>query len=312
MKNEKILLKEDFIENALMIAGFIPVIGEIADIILIIRYLFQGKYLYAGLMLIALIPTVGDFIAKPFIYFLKGRKVTNLALKNSDELLKYLEKTPEAKKMYMKFGNHINNPLIGKTINQIEKVPTIGGKIAGGMRKSIKEHANVLERIFKRPIDISKSIGAEIKTNKASLLKTVAGKGPVAMGIKNHFRGERLAKYIEKNGREPSNWLSNWWNVVYKGRRDRKAYVKKFIMANNLLRFFNLPSFSDFEKKFETDADFRTQLANNPKFTDMIGEYTDSSDLDIINSQSIKQPEKSGGFGRFLGLGFLKNIAQSL
>jgi hypothetical protein len=71
MKNEKILINEDFIENALMVVGFVPVIGEIADIILIIRYLLQGKYLYAGLMLIALIPTVGDIIAKPFIYLLK-------------------------------------------------------------------------------------------------------------------------------------------------------------------------------------------------------------------------------------------------
>ena len=61
------LLNEDAWENALMVAGFIPVIGEIADWILIMKYVREKQYLYAGLMLIALIPTVGDFIAKPFI-----------------------------------------------------------------------------------------------------------------------------------------------------------------------------------------------------------------------------------------------------
>jgi len=39
--NEKQLLKEDWIENSLMIAGFVPVIGEVADIVLIIMYCYR-------------------------------------------------------------------------------------------------------------------------------------------------------------------------------------------------------------------------------------------------------------------------------
>lgn len=312
MKKDKVLINEDFIENTLMVTGFIPVIGEIADIILIIRYLIQGKYLYAGLMLIALIPTVGDIIAKPFIYLLKGRRATSLALKNSDELLKYLEKNPEAKKMYMRLANHIDSPLIGKTINQIEKVPGIGGKAAEGMRESIRQHASVLGRIFNKPINIGKSIGKEIQTNKGSLLKTVTGRGPVAMGIKKHFRGQRLAQYLEKNGKVPSNWLSNWWNIVYKASRDRKAYVRKFIMANNLLDMFGIPSITTFEERFENDEDFRNQLAENPQFSNLVGEMTTEQELAMLNSDGESTGSKMGGFGQFFGLEFVKNLAQSL
>ncbi len=47
-------------ENVLLAAGFVPVIGEIADIISIIRYIMRGERLKAALMLVALIPTVGD------------------------------------------------------------------------------------------------------------------------------------------------------------------------------------------------------------------------------------------------------------
>jgi hypothetical protein len=263
-------------------------------------------------MLVALIPTVGDIIAKPFIYLLKGRKATSLALRSSDDLLKYLERNPEAKKMYMRLANHINSPLIGKTINQVEKVPGIGGKAAEGMRESIKQHAGVLGKIFGKPINIGKSIGKELETNAGSFLKTVRGGGPVAMGIKKHFRGERLAKYLEKNGKVPSNWLSYWWNIVYKGSRDRKAYIRKFIMANNLLDVFGIPSLTAFEERFENDADFRTELAQNSAWTGLVGDMTNEEELSMIGSKAVGVSDKMGGFGKFFGLQFVKNLAQSL
>ena len=65
-------LDESFFENALMIAGFVPVIGEIADVILIIKFLREKRYIEAGLMLFALIPTVGDFLIKPLLKMGKG------------------------------------------------------------------------------------------------------------------------------------------------------------------------------------------------------------------------------------------------
>lgn len=311
---EKQLLTEDFWENILMAAGFVPVIGEIADIILICKYIYEKKYLYAGLMLIALIPTVGDIIAKPFIYVLKSRRVTNVALKNSDELFEFLAKNPQAKKLYTRLENHINSPLIGKTINSLEKVPGIGQTTASGLRASITEHANVLQRILKKPIDISKSIGREISTNQGGVLKQLVGKGPVAQGIKKHFQGERLVRYIEKTGKVPSNWLSNWYNIVYKGSRDRKKYVRKFIMANNILHMFGLPSITAFEEKFENDSKFREALAKNKLFSNLVGETTTEEQLNAINNASKSSGKDSGlsAISTALSLGFLKKIAQQM
>jgi hypothetical protein len=54
-------------ENALLIAGFIPGIGEFADLALIVKWAHEKRYIEAGLMLFALIPTVGDIIVKPLI-----------------------------------------------------------------------------------------------------------------------------------------------------------------------------------------------------------------------------------------------------
>jgi hypothetical protein len=87
----RVLLKEDALENALMVAGFVPVIGEVADIALILLYISRKEYLYAGLMLIALIPFVGDWVAKPFIRLLKGSGAAGrVSLKGSDDMVKFL------------------------------------------------------------------------------------------------------------------------------------------------------------------------------------------------------------------------------
>jgi len=113
---QKKLLNEDGWENALMVAGFIPVIGEVADIALICLYLYRKEYLYAGLMLIALIPTVGDFIAKPFITLLKGYgAVGKTALKSADDMAKFLMENPKAKANFLKMSEHFDNRLIQET-----------------------------------------------------------------------------------------------------------------------------------------------------------------------------------------------------
>ena len=80
------------VENILMTLGYFPIIGEFADILLIIHYLRKGENLYAALMLIALIPTVGDILVKPFIKTLQVGKIT---LKNTNNLLEVLNKNPK-------------------------------------------------------------------------------------------------------------------------------------------------------------------------------------------------------------------------
>lgn len=305
----KQLLNEDKWENALMIAGFVPVVGEIADIALIITYVIRKQYLYAGLMLIALIPTVGDFIAKPIINLLKS-PLAKGALKNADNLVAYAAKNPEFAKKYVQIGKYLNSAPVTGTIKNLEKVPVVGSKVASGLRHSVSEHASAIGRILQRPAGLAKQVGSEIsKKGAPGFLKTITGGGPVASGLKNYFKGEKLAKYVAKNGMEPGNWLSRWWNITRPARSARRNFFKSFIVSNNLLDYFGLPSIGAFEEKFENNAEFRKQVAEVPGFEQVVEQSTTPEQFAQINQNQLPQQQSTNMGGEY-GLSFLKLMAQ--
>lgn len=292
------LLKEDWIENLLMVGGFVPVIGEVFDIILILRYCYKKEYLYAGLMLIALIPTVGDFIAKPIIRLLKGAGgVGKLALKNTDEMVKFANSNPAFKKQYLKLGEELDNPLVKKTIDGVSGVST---KLGNELQKSITHHKTVIGKLLSRPVGIVKSVGKEVSAG-----------GKFSGGFKKFFQDEKLAQYVAKKGMKPQTWISNWYNVVYKGRLSRRNFIKNFIITNNILDSVGLPSFESFEDKMENDADFRTKMANNPAFSNMVNQTTNSEDLASIEGGGVSQSKRSG-VGDAMSLAFIKMLAKGI
>lgn len=308
----KQVLNEDFIENALMIGGFIPVIGEVFDIILIIRYIYKKEYLYAGLMLIALIPTVGDFIAKPIIRLLKGYGAAGkVALKSADDMVRFAKTNPQFAKEYVKLGQHLGNPLVNKTIKQLDNIPVVGSKAANGLSKSIAEHKTAIQKIGEtisktKPVQMGKTIGKEISAGKS-----------FSSGYKKFFQDEKLAQYVTKRGHEPKTWLSNWWNVVMPARKGRRNMVKYFVMSNNLLDMFGLPSFEAFSTKFQNDEKFREQLANDPRFSQLVNQTTTPQELSQIeNMMSQSAPDAGSGqtsvLSNAMGLNMLKMLAQSV
>jgi hypothetical protein len=295
---ENQLLNEDWIENVLMVAGFVPVIGEVADIILILRYCYKKEYLYAGLMLIALIPTVGDFIAKPLIRLLKGAGgVGKLALKNTDEMIKFANSNPAFKKQYLKLGQELDNPMVRKTIDGVSGIST---RLGTELQKSVAQHKTVIGKLLSRPVGIVKSVGKEVSAG-----------GKFSTGFKNFFRNEKLAEYVAKKGMEPQTWLSKWYNVVYKGRQARRNFIKNFIMSNKILDMIGLPSFEAFEDKMENDPDFRTQMANNPNFSNMVNQTTTPQDIESIEGGGESESTRSG-IGDKMSLSFIKMLAKGI
>jgi hypothetical protein len=257
--NEKQLLKEDWIENSLMVAGFVPVIGEVADIVLIIMYCYRKQWLYAGLMLIALIPTVGDFIAKPLIRIFKSPAAKG-ALKGTDEMVTFLRTNPKIAEQYSKIGKHLDSKSIEKLINQVGNVsPTF----AKQMRTSLSEHKSVFAKLMVRPKGIANAI---------------ADTGKIGGGLTKFFREEKLAEYIAKKGYAPKTWLSKWVQITYKGSRAKRQYIRNFITANNLLSFLGIPSLSTLERMME-DPNELEKLSHNKKFSDMVNANTSESDL---------------------------------
>lgn len=309
----KKLLNEDGWETALMIAGFIPVIGEIADIILIIRYIRRKEYLYAFLMLIALVPTVGDFIAKPLIATLKGAGAAGkLALKNTDELVKFAKANPKFAEKYVQIGKYVNTPIVNKSINQIEKVPFVGSNAASSLRRAAAEHLSVVNRL--KPVQIAKQVRTNIsKKGAPGFGDMLLGRGPVATGVKDYFRGEKLAAYVARNGQAPGNFISRWWNITLPARRSRRNYVRQFIIANGILDYFGLPSFDAFQRKIETDEKFREEFANHPKAGELVNNTTSQGEMRQLTGNEKKE-ENNAGMSKLegmIGLNILKRIAQN-
>jgi hypothetical protein len=262
------------IENALMIAGFVPVIGEVADIALICYYLYKGEKLYAALMLIALIPTVGDFIAKPIIRFFKGSKAGSKALaKGGVELTEYLAKHPEAAAKFTSLGKYVKSPAVEKTVESISKIsPGLGSKLTSGLGEIT-------------------GVGGALGGLTLGAREVMAG-GKFSRGLKDYFQGERLTKYFAKHGVLPEKGIQKWWLNV-QSRGDRKDAFRKFIMTNNLLAAFGIPSLTTFERKLSDDAEFRKKVADDPKMSDYIAQNYEGDSKNNKQSEEGSDSKKS-------------------
>lgn len=292
-------LNEDFWENALLAAGFVPVVGEVFDIVSIIRYAWKGEYLSAGLMLFALVPGIGSPIVVPIVKVLQKFGITKFGAKEAAKLSAAAAKNPMIKKTISGISVHLKNPAIQKTIEKVSSIHAGAGK---ALQRSVDDVSNMVQTIAK-PKNIIQSIAA-------------AG-GKVGAGTKKFFQDERLASYVAKKGMEPKNWLSKWYHVVYKGRLDRKNLIKKFIMSNNLLATLGIPSINDLERMLDTPEGLE-KLANNPAFSSIVNQTTSPEDLAAIEGAKAaakQQGGESGGgglMGAIIGLGTLKSLAKTL
>lgn len=274
-------------ENLLMAAGFVPVIGEIADIALIIYYLMKGEKLYAALMLIALVPTVGDFIVKPIIKALKVTKEGGAIMKSGVGLTEYLAKNPDIAKKFSSLSKYTNSPAVVKTVEGI-------GKVNSSWGKSLKEMLNKIG-------------GATVQSIRTGGKSVVSG-GSFSSGLKGYFKDQRLSKYFAKRGVLPETGIKMWYQNIL-ARRDRRNAFRKFIMANNLLSTFGIPSLTSFEEKINNDEDFRKKIADDPTMSNYIAQNTTPEE-----QNSIMGGEKSGGQGMdmmtgAMNLGILKMLA---
>jgi hypothetical protein len=256
-------------ENVLMAAGFIPVIGELADIALICYYLYKGQKLYAALMLIALIPTVGDFIVKPIIKLFQGSKQGAVALKTGGvKLTEYLAKNPEAATKFAKLGKYVKTPAVEKTVQGITKVnANLGSKLKSGL---------------------SQISGGSVIAGTKAAAKEVAVGGKFGKGLKDYFQGERMTNYFIKHGVVPEKGIKRWWMNIQAGG-DRRAAFRKFISTNNLLAYFGIPSLTTFERKMSEDAEFRKKIADDPKTSDYIAQNFDEDSKKSLESEKSSE-----------------------
>lgn len=280
-------LNEDWLENGLLLAGFVPVIGEVADIILIIKFLKERRYIEAGLMLVALIPTVGDFLIKRFLKIGKAAG----AFSSTGKLMKFLSTDAKAAEMYSKAGKYFNNPKLNALIGDVSKITPKWGK---EMTAAKDLHLGLLNKVE----HISK-----------------VGLGKV---IKQPFQKQALGNYLIKTGGvEPATFLSRWWNVNYKGGRLRKNLIAKILLGSNVLEHLGIINIGDLENKMSTPEGV-DELMKDPKFAELYNRTTTQEEKDaLVNTYSGQKQEEpgilskiSGIGGGFIGINTLKMVAK--
>ena len=287
------------LENTLMALGFVPVIGEVADFALIIYYLKKGEKLYAALMCIALFPFVGDLLAKPFIKLLKLSKGGNLALKGGVEMTEYLSKNPQMAAKAAEMAKYTTSSTAQKVVASVSNVNKGWGL---GLKGALAELGSIFAKV--KPVGaISAGVGSKIAGSTFS------------KGLKGYYQGERIAKYALKNGMKPEGFVKNWF-INFWARADRRNSFRKFIIANNLLAVFGIPSLTTFEEKIMNDEKFRDKLANDPATSEFIASNTTPE----IEAQTINKPAGSEGggnkamdlMGGTIGLALIKRIASTI
>lgn len=287
-------INEGFWENALLVAGFIPVIGEIADTILIIKYWKEDRKIEAGLMLLALIPTVGDILVKPFLRIGKAAG----AFKTASTFTKFIAENPQARAAYAKIGKQMDNPAINNLVAQVGKKTPQGAEALSG---AIAYQKGLFGKISSTVTNTTAKVGSTLERG-------------VGKTMKQTFQDRALQKYLIKTGGvAPSNFLSRWWNVVYKGRLDRKNAVRKLILGSNLLSALGLPNIESLERAM-SDPQQADELMKNPQFAQF---YNQATTPEEQQAMSQPEPEKEsgignllGGAGSFVGLNVLKSLAR--
>lgn len=277
-------------ENILLAAGFIPVIGEIADIISIIRYLMRGERIKAALMLVALIPTVGDIIVKPILWAFKG--APKLLTTGGPKLGEYIATHPQLISKFKNLGQYVSDPRVTQTVSKITNVNK-------GWGSGLREGLDTLKNLS---VKYSGQVGGGLKAGAKSL---AAGKS-FAGGLKGYFQGQRLSKYFAKNGVLPSNALSRWWQNVL-ARRDRRLAFSKFLIGNNLLDKFGIPNINSLDNWME-DEDNLNKLAEDPATSDFIAQ--NSSQQDFVGGQQTASDDGGGVLGGAMNLFMLKYLAR--
>jgi hypothetical protein len=291
-ENKDLYLNEGILdtENILLAAGFIPVIGEIADIISIIRYLMRGERLKAALMLVALIPTVGDIFVKPILFAFKG--ASKLLTKGGPELSEYIAKNPQLISKFKNLGQYVSDSRVTQTVSKITNVNK-------GWGSGLREGLDTLKNLS---VKYSGQVGGGLKAGAKSL---AAGKS-FAGGLKGYFQGQRLSKYFAKNGVLPSNALSRWWQNVL-ARKDRRLAFSKFLIGNNLLDKFGIPNINSLDNWME-DEDNLNKLAEDPATSDFIAQ--NSSQQDFVGGQQTASDDGGGVLGGAMNLFMLKYLAR--
>ena len=166
------VLNEEWWNTIGDIVGIVDPTG-VVDLVNGLDYIRQGEYFFGFLSMIAIIPYVGDVIAKPIMGVSKGSKAMR-GVNSAMKLVKDGGKTADAGKLLADAGKA--SPLFAKLLNTsiswggklkqiIDRIP--GGKLTKGLRKLLMDWIDLFVGVAKQ----RKNVGAVV-SNLAKRVKS--------------------------------------------------------------------------------------------------------------------------------------------
>ena len=171
--NNKEILTEAWWNTIGDVVGIFDPTG-IVDLINGLDYIRQGDYFFGFLSMIAIIPYVGDVIAKPIMGVSKGSKAMR-GVNQAMSLVKKGGSTAEASKILVDAGK--SSKIFGKLLDTsiswggklkqiIDRIP--GGKLTGGLRKTLMDWIDLFVGAAKQRKNVGAVVSNFAKRGKAA------------------------------------------------------------------------------------------------------------------------------------------------
>jgi hypothetical protein len=319
-KNSKLINEGfmDWIQTGLDVGGIFDPTG-IADTVNAVIYFSRGEVLFGMLSLVAIVPYVGDAVAKPVIMAAKvGSKEVKLfsaALKTKNatkiaETTKTIKGSSVGNKI-LKFLESFGDGQLGRKIMSLlekgKKIP-----IVGKFFKLIEEWVGILTKASKEVKVPTTASKIEVKTGAGVWKGTLKGSEKVAWGevLKQMFGGKKLTTFRElsKAGKLPYDSVSNIYKNIMRVPESRKLMgkTKMFLRFLDHLGLGNYVGPEELEKKIPNVDQKFAEFVNTPEgresFNEDVIPYLEDSSSKESNTLGLNNmtPEMGNIISQFL------------
>ena len=257
------VLNEEWWNTIGDIVGIVDPTG-VVDLVNGLDDIRQGEYFFGFLSMIAIIPYVGDVIAKPIMGVSKGSKAMR-GVNSAMKLVKDGGKTADAGKLLADAGKA--SPLFAKLLNTsiswggklkqiIDRIP--GGKLTGGLRKLLMDWIDLFVGVAKQ----RKNVGAVV-SNLAKRVKSAdpATATSLIKNLKTQL-GKSSRTFRDYKMTDPGFMAKYVWPGTSFRNRELMGLMRKTKFYAGLLDYLGVANFvgpEELSKKM-SESDLKNKL----------------------------------------------------
>ena len=238
------ILNEEWWNTIGDIVGIIDPTG-LVDLVNGLDYIRQGEYLFGFLSMIAIVPYVGDVIAKPLMGVSKGSKAmrgVNEAMgivKNGGNVADASKILSDAGKASPLFAKLLNTSISwgGKLRQIIDRIP--GGRLTGGLRKTLIDWIDLFIGAARQRKNVAKITANFAKRVKAADPATATA---LVKQLKSQL-GKSSRTFRDYKMTDPSFMAKYVWPGVSLRNRELTGLMRKTKFYAGLLDYLGVGNF---------------------------------------------------------------------